>query len=70
MSTARRKLVQLEQSQVVQQSANGQGDMFIVAGTEGEPDVHPAVMALENLDPDELTPRQALDMLYKLKKLV
>ena len=70
VSAARRKLVQLEQSQVAQQSTNGQGDMFIVADVETEPEIHPVVMMLENLDPDELTPRQALDELYKLKKLV
>ncbi|WP_250463861.1 DNA mismatch repair protein MutS [Microbulbifer litoralis] len=31
---------------------------------------HPAVDALEELDPDELTPRQALERLYELRKLL
>ena len=29
-----------------------------------------AVEALENLDPDSLTPRQALEWIYRLKSLV
>ncbi|MEM7329086.1 MAG: DNA mismatch repair protein MutS [Pseudomonadota bacterium] len=34
-----------------------------------EPDLqdHPALQLLENLDPDSLTPREALDLIYKLK---
>ena len=34
-----------------------------------EPEVvdHPAINLLENIDPDSLTPREALDLLYKLK---
>ncbi|MBB3061703.1 DNA mismatch repair protein MutS [Microbulbifer rhizosphaerae] len=31
---------------------------------------HPAVEALEGLDPDDLTPRQALEKLYALRKLL
>ncbi|WP_143730972.1 DNA mismatch repair protein MutS [Microbulbifer sp. GL-2] len=31
---------------------------------------HPAVDALEELDPDDLTPRQALEALYSLRKLL
>ena len=30
-------------------------------------DAHPAIELLENLDPDSLTPREALDLIYKLK---
>lgn len=30
----------------------------------------PAVDALENLDPDSLTPRRALEWIYRLKSLV
>ena len=35
--------------------------------TEPLADAHPAVELLENLDPDSLTPREALDLIYKLK---
>ena len=31
------------------------------------PKPHPALEALEALEPDALTPRQALDVLYKLR---
>lgn len=31
---------------------------------------HPALDALERLDPDDLTPREALDALYRLKRLI
>ncbi|MGH1373211.1 MAG: hypothetical protein ACRBBW_14315, partial [Cellvibrionaceae bacterium] len=40
-----------------------QGDMF------GASKPHPAVDAIEELNPDNLTPRQALEALYKLKDL-
>jgi DNA mismatch repair protein MutS len=30
---------------------------------------HPVVEAIENLAPDELSPRQALDLIYTLKRL-
>jgi len=40
-----------------------QSDMF------GASKPHPAVEAIEDLDPDDLTPRQALEMLYQLKGL-
>ncbi|SNR76715.1 DNA mismatch repair protein MutS [Methylobacillus rhizosphaerae] len=70
VNAARRKLVQLEQSQVAQQATAWQGDMFIAAEVEPEAVMHPAVAELEVVDPDELTPRQALDVLYKLKKLL
>ncbi len=33
------------------------------------PQEHPICEALEGIDPDQLTPRQALDILYKLKEL-
>lgn len=70
VNAAKRKLVQLEQSQVMQQSLAGQGDMFVAANVEPEPATHPVVSELESIDPDSLTPRQALDVLYKLKKLI
>jgi len=31
---------------------------------------HPALEALENLQPDNISPRQALDELYRLKKMM
>ncbi|GAB7563394.1 DNA mismatch repair protein MutS [Methylobacillus methanolivorans] len=70
VNAAKRKLMQLEQSQVLQQSTAGQGDMFVAVENAPEPELHPAVSELDQIEPDELTPRQALDILYKLKKLI
>jgi DNA mismatch repair protein MutS len=65
---AKRHLQQLEQQSFTR---DGQPDLFAVSApneiAEAEP--HPLVDALGDIDPDELTPREALDLLYKLKKL-
>lgn len=76
VAAARRKLVQLELSQVaLQHEANSQqGDMFVQA--EATEQMHApqaasaALDALELLEPDELTPKQALETLYRLKGLL
>ena len=44
--------------------------MFVSAQTEPEQVAHAAVTELEGLEPDELTPKQALEVLYKLKGMV
>ena len=35
-----------------------------------EQEEHPALAALQTLDPDELSPREALDRLYALRRLL
>jgi DNA mismatch repair protein MutS len=64
---ARRKLASLEQ-QVAPTKVNGhapaQPDLFAAA-----PEPSPALEALQAVEPDELSPRQALELLYKLKSL-
>ena len=67
VAAARRKLVQLEQQNLV---SGPQADMFAQPAREAEPLSHPAISELETLEPDELTPKQALEMLYRLKGLV
>lgn len=64
---ARRALQQLEASRI---SAGPQADLFAPAAPPPEPPTHAAVDALVALDPDSLSPREALDALYALKKLV
>lgn len=64
---ARRALQQLEASRI---SAGPQADLFAAAAPPPEPPTHAAVDALAALDPDSLSPREALDALYALKKLV
>jgi DNA mismatch repair protein MutS len=65
---ARKQLRSLEQ-----QSAghSPQGDLFAAAPPEPEPpEEHPLLEKLRTLQPDELSPRQALDLLYELKRSV
>jgi DNA mismatch repair protein MutS len=59
---ARRKLVELEQTAVRQQAPSQPQ-----RGLEAAP--HPAVEALMGLDVDSLSPREALEALYRLKGL-
>ncbi|HEY9277531.1 MAG TPA: DNA mismatch repair protein MutS, partial [Methylotenera sp.] len=67
VNAAKRKLTQLENNQVATSSA--QPDMFTVDALPKEVAVHPVVSELEIIQPDDLTPRQALEMLYKLKNI-
>ena len=60
-------LQQLEASRI---NAGPQADLFAPAAPPPEPPTHAAVDALAALDPDSLSPREALDALYALKKLV
>jgi len=47
-----------------------QPDLFSALTAMPEPEAHPALDALAALEPDELTPREALDKLYLLKKML
>ena len=48
----------------------GQNDLFSGTKTqEAEPEIDPLRDALQAVNPDELTPREALELLYRLKKL-
>ena len=62
---ARRRLAELEQQSVTRE---GQPDLF-VAPPAPEPARHPALDLLESIDPDELSPREALELVYRLRKL-
>jgi DNA mismatch repair protein MutS len=68
VAAAKRKLVQLENNQVANNTA--QPDMFMVTETMADLPFHPAIRELEAIQVDDLTPKQALDLLYKLKGLV
>jgi DNA mismatch repair protein MutS len=66
---AKKQLLKLEQNSAAQ---NPQGDLFdrkpvVVAE---EPEEHPLVAALRDLQPDEMSPKEALERIYQLKKLV
>jgi len=61
---ARRHLRELEDAQL---QPGPQGDLFTAHLPNDEPPPHPALDQLRELDPDTLTPKAALDMLYALK---
>jgi len=63
--TARRYLQELEHRSLAQ---GPQTDLF-AAPPESAPPTHPLVDAVADLDPDALSPREALEVLYRLKKL-
>ncbi len=65
---ARRTLQQLEQQSLAR---DGQADLFAAGGTPEEPVPvsDPLRDALARVQPDELAPREALALLYELKKL-
>ena len=60
---ARRYLVGLENQSVTRE---GQGDLFSQAPV---PQEHPLLEKVREIKPDELTPKEALELLYALKKL-
>lgn len=62
LSQARSKLVELE-AQNLQASVPVQNDMF------SAPEPSPVEEFISNVDPDDLSPRQALELIYKLKTL-
>lgn len=74
---AKQKLASLEQisQQTTHQQDNPQGDLLLQMNTQNVaqnlPLATPSALAqaVNSLDPDEFTPKQALEMLYQLKKL-
>ena len=64
---AKKQLVKLEQNSAAQ---NPQGDLFAAAPEAPEPEEHPLLSALRDLQPDEMSPKEALERIYQLKKLV
>ena len=66
VASAKRKLTQLEKQNI---EAGPQADMFVQTEPAETP-MHPVVAELDSLDPDDLTPKQALEALYKLKGLL
>ncbi len=71
---AKKQLIRLEQESIARQA---QMDLFAMSAPESEPEstedkphLDPVIAMLNELSPDELTPRQALEQLYALKKLL
>ncbi len=68
ITAAKKKLAQLEVHQVASDSP--QPDMFTANEVEADLPVHPVISELETIQADDLTPKQALDLLYQLKALL
>ena len=68
VNEAKRKLKQLENNQVSQNI--NQPDMFVANVDLTEAPLHPVVAELESIQPDDLTPKQALELLYKIKQML
>ncbi|MBV2235269.1 MAG: DNA mismatch repair protein MutS [Sterolibacterium sp.] len=68
---ARRRLLQLENQEIMQRADAGQPDLFAqaVVAPLAEAHPHPALDALRALDPDALSPREALECLYRIRQL-
>ena len=66
IASAKLKLKQLE-SEVVESKNSIQQSQLGLALEDDT--THPSVEFLENVDPDELTPKEALEVLYKLKSI-
>jgi DNA mismatch repair protein MutS len=67
IKSARKQLQTLEQNSAAQ---NPQGDLFSAMPDLPELPEHPALSSLRDITPDELSPREALEKLYQLKKLI
>jgi DNA mismatch repair protein MutS len=70
--SAKKQLVKLEQNSAAQ---SPQGDLFTAESSFSnrevpEPEEHPLVSALRDLQPDEMSPKEALERMYQLKKLI
>ena len=65
INNARQKLVSLE-NQETRKAPHPMGQMTLF----DQPEHHPAVAALRDLDPDSLSPRQAQEALYHLRNLL
>ena len=66
INKAKTRLVELENQNQPKPDQNGQQQLALCI----EPPKEPTIEALKELNPDELTPKQALDELYKLKTLL
>lgn len=69
IKNARKQLRILEQQSIMQ---NPQGDLFAAATEQKKTESaeHPVLAELRDTQPDELSPKAALEKLYQLKKLV
>jgi DNA mismatch repair protein MutS len=70
IARARERLRALEEDAAEQRAAGDSTTGPTQLSLFAPPAPHPALSALEAMNPDELTPRAALDALYRLKRLL
>jgi DNA mismatch repair protein MutS len=71
ISAARKYLHELERKSAATQQVKPQQELMLEFSIdEEEEEEHEALAALRGVDPDSMTPREALDALYRLKKLI
>ena len=64
---AKKHLAKLEEEAI---SRNPQGDLFSAGAKQvAEPETHAALEMLRQSDPDSMTPKDALELLYRLRKI-
>jgi len=64
---AKKQLLKLEQNSAAH---NPQGDLFDKRPEMPEPEEHPALQSLREMQPDELSPKESLKKLYELKMML
>jgi DNA mismatch repair protein MutS len=71
-SLIRQARMTLEALEVKAQAGQPQADLFALPPPSPQPDVEPSAVetALAAIDPDDLSPREALDALYRLRGLL
>jgi DNA mismatch repair protein MutS len=67
IKTAKKQLRALEQNSAAQ---NPQGDLFAAIPDTPEPEEHALLAAVRDIQPDDMSPKAALEILYQLKKLL
>jgi DNA mismatch repair protein MutS len=65
VADARQFLASLEQARDVTQAHRAQGQLPLVAPEPRAPQTHPIIEQLNSLDPDQLSPRDALTLIYE-----
>jgi DNA mismatch repair protein MutS len=67
ITQAKAKLQQLENNAYIEQQSHSEVNQFDLFTSQ---ECHPAVCLLEEINPDNLSPRQALDTLYRLRGML
>ena len=67
IQSARKHLVRLEQQGI---NNSIQGDLFAAALEPPTMPPHPAIVTLDEAEPDDLSPKAALELVYRLKKML